>query len=162
MGWNCFYWDQGFFVGKEKKNSPFTEAKMHCKNYVDFAWGSYRNDSKLRMWLAGHAQGRGGRTVSPDPDPEVWILYCKQLGNSSLRVSTKKFQTCKMWSPDSVVVLTLSSIIRQVWICFMFPFQVVESIVQVIITIMSPVKIYPSCGCVHRIWHCFWAYLNLQ
>lgn len=34
----------------------------------------------------------------------------------------------------------------------MFPFQVVESIVQAIITIMSPVKIYPSCGCVHIIW----------
>lgn len=133
----------GCFDIFKQKAHPVTKAKMFCKNYLDFAGDFNRKVSEVQGGLTCHSQQKKG-SMCNQSRPWSWGL------SFILQKTWKDYFSCQrknisklqnvVTRPDCS--LTSSSIIRQVWVCFIFPLQVVELIVQVITAIMPPVNTY--------------------
>lgn len=106
-----------------EKNHPFTKKKMFCKNYFDFMWDFSRKVGEVQRGLTCTLNKRGKCAISPDPNLEVWVSYCKKLGKITFHVSAKASQNCEMWSPDTVVVLHLLLSSGQFGSGLYFPFR---------------------------------------
>lgn len=131
----------GFGGFLSKNTHPVTKAKMFCKNYLDFAQDFNRKVSEVQGGLTCHSQQKKGRMCNQS--------RCWSWGLSFILQKTwKDYFSCQLKNISklqNVVTrhscsFTSSSIIRQVWVCFIFPFQVVELIVQVFTTIMPPIN----------------------
>lgn len=141
MRWNCFYWKVCFL--RKKKKSPVAKAKMFCKSYFEFAWDPIRMAGEVQSRLARPSQQKKGRACNQSR-PESWGLsfMLQKIWKDYFSCQHKNISKLQNMVTRHSCSFTSSSTIRQVWVCFVFPFQVVELIVWVTTIITPPVNTY--------------------
>lgn len=158
--WSCSNKRFGEVILKQKI-APFTKTKMLCKNQFDFTWDFSRKVCEVQRGLTCACQWKGRMCNQSRPWSWGLSFILQKTWKDYLSCQCKSISKLRNVVTRHSCSFTSRSIIREVWVWFIFPFQVVQLIVQAITTIMPPVSAYFKNKTLYMAWTWNMACMNL-